>query len=279
MRNSIEYIHSSTRTHQTDTIIEQPTQNLLLISILTEHLLCPVKTYKLYTSKLNKNVPFLWQRAKSGGVFYNDKVWYEPRVVGQDPLNRFMKFLMKDVKLSSQEYTNHSIRATCITTLDRAGFEARHIMKLSSHKNESSIKEYATECPDDKKKEMFASLSHAIAPKNLQADLPKDLHTPENLVQLPKDMQLEPIDDWDTIDDELLSNLIYETTVQTMTSKENLGLTNTVTNAKSAQNPPKTIVNSQVNTVNTVNNSTRGRILPQMYFPNSNVTINYHFHK
>ena len=31
--------------------------------------------------------------------------------------------------------------------------------------------------------------------------------------------------------------------------------------------------------VSTVTNTTRGRILPQMYFPNSNVTINYHVHQ
>ena len=59
-------------------------------------------------------------------------------------------------------YTNHSIMATVINTLDTAGLEAHHIMKLSSHKNESSIKEYATTCPDNKHKEMFQSLMDAI---------------------------------------------------------------------------------------------------------------------
>ena len=40
-------------------------------------------------------------------------------------------------------YTNHSIRATTITILDRSGFEARHIMSVSGHRNESSIKTYS----------------------------------------------------------------------------------------------------------------------------------------
>ena len=72
--------------------------------------------------------------------------------------------LAKSVKLDS-EYTNHSIRSTVISTLDNAGFEARHIMQLSSHRSESSIKEYSTKCPENKRKEMFDSLTEAMVPK------------------------------------------------------------------------------------------------------------------
>ena len=38
-------------------------------------------------------------------------------------------------------YTNHSIRATTITILDRGGFEATHIMPMSGDRNESNIKD------------------------------------------------------------------------------------------------------------------------------------------
>ena len=40
-------------------------------------------------------------------------------------------------------YTNHSIRATTITIIDRSRFEARHIMSVSGHRNESSVKTYS----------------------------------------------------------------------------------------------------------------------------------------
>jgi len=43
----------------------------------------------------------------------------------------------------SQRYTNHCIRATSIQTLDRAGFEARHITRITGYKSESSIKSYS----------------------------------------------------------------------------------------------------------------------------------------
>ena len=210
-------------------------------------------------------------------VFYNDECWYESRIVGQDPLNHFMKFLSNDVQFSCDNYTNHLIRATCITTLDKAGFEARHIIKLSSHKNESSIKDYATECPEDKRKEMFTSLSKAITPKTPSAVL-VEKSPKQDLVTLPEDMQLESLDDWNTIDDEVLSKLIYDMTVQVQSDVqiENQDpKTAPATSTVTAEN-----VQKQVKTqFNTINNTTKGPLLPHMYFPNSNITINYNFNK
>ena len=46
-----------------------------------------------------------------------------------------MKAISKQAKFS-REYTNHSIRATSVTILDRCEFEARHIMWVSGHKSE-----------------------------------------------------------------------------------------------------------------------------------------------
>ena len=49
-------------------------------------------------------------------------------VVGRDMCDRFMKLsLTKSLKLDG-DYTNHSIRATVITMLDKEGFEACHII-------------------------------------------------------------------------------------------------------------------------------------------------------
>ena len=53
-----------------------------------------------------------------------------------------MKNISTDAGLS-QLYTNHSIRATCITVLDSAGNEARHIMSVSGHRSEASIRSYS----------------------------------------------------------------------------------------------------------------------------------------
>ena len=128
--------------------------------------------YKLYISKLDPGCDFPWQKPCQGRVHYTDEVWYEPRRVGHDLVNRYMKFLQKNVTLEGN-YTNHSIRATVISTLDNSGFEARHIISLSSHKNESTIKDYTVKCPENKRKQMFQSLSNAMVPKKQRKILPR----------------------------------------------------------------------------------------------------------
>ena len=72
-----------------------------------------------------------------------------------------MKAISKQAKLS-REYTNHSIRATSVTILDRCRFEARHIMCVSGHKSETSIRSYASKTAHNTKLAMSKGLSNAI---------------------------------------------------------------------------------------------------------------------
>ena len=81
-------------------------------------------------------------------------------VVGERSLGDKMKQISKQANLSKM-YTNHSIRATAVTILDKSGqsgFEARHIMAVSGHKDESSLRSYCT-TDFSTKREMSASLS------------------------------------------------------------------------------------------------------------------------
>ena len=121
--------------------------------------------FVLYKSKLNPKSDCLWQKPRVCELNYTDEIWYENRTVGHDPLERFMKYLSKAANLSTQSYTNHSIQATVITTLDKCGFEARHITAISGHKNESTVKTYSVQCPDIKKREMHKALSTKLIPK------------------------------------------------------------------------------------------------------------------
>ena len=54
-----------------------------------------------------------------------------------------MKILSKAANLS-KIYTNHSLRATAITLWSDAGLSNRHIMSLSGHRNETSLRSYNT---------------------------------------------------------------------------------------------------------------------------------------
>ena len=80
--------------------------------------------------------------------------------VGKNTLAEKMKQISLTAKCS-RTYTNHCLRATTVTTLDRNGFEARHIMGVSGHKSESSIRSYSRVC-EDKKREMSRALSTQI---------------------------------------------------------------------------------------------------------------------
>lgn len=62
----------------------------------------------------------------------------------------------------SKTYTNHCIRATAITTLDQAGYEARHIMTVSGHRNEASIKSYSRDTSTNQKRKMSEAISSII---------------------------------------------------------------------------------------------------------------------
>jgi len=59
----------------------------------------------------------------------------------------------------SQRYTSYCIRATSIQTLDRVGFEARHITRITGHKSKLSIKNYSKRLSENKKRLMSNTLS------------------------------------------------------------------------------------------------------------------------
>ena len=104
----------------------------------------------LYRIKLDLRVNQLWQRPKTIRLNYTDEMWYNARPIGHDTLEKFMKTI-QEAELLNPKYTNHSIQKTCLMTLDKAGIEGRHMIYLSSHKSESTIKEYINKVPEKKK--------------------------------------------------------------------------------------------------------------------------------
>ena len=79
-----------------------------------------------------------------------------------------MTSISKERKLS-QKYTNHCIRATAVPVLDECNFEARHIMRVSGHKSESSIRSYSRRLSEVKRKEISHALTSAFSVKNLES--------------------------------------------------------------------------------------------------------------
>ena len=109
---------------------------------------CPVVSFELYLSHLNPE--FLFQRPRRNASTSED-LWYNNMVVGERTVGQKMKNILREAKLSKCN-TNHSIRAIAVTILDKSGFEARHIMAISGHKNEARNRSYSKTGISTKKK-------------------------------------------------------------------------------------------------------------------------------
>ncbi len=217
--------------------------------------ICPVNLFKLMTSKLHPDINNLWQQPKKN-VKFSDPVWFDKAPIGCNQLSSIMSKLLDDACLS-QCYTNHSIRATCITALDEAGFESRHIMAVSSHHSESTIKTYAKKCPESKKREMSETLNEKMEPE------------PTTSSEKPLDLSTIDLFELDEISDEKLSQFLDETekVLQKIPGNQL---------EKTSLEPLQPVLNSVVHNIQ--HNSMPSQ-MPQMYFPNSNVTINYYMNK
>ena len=125
--------------------------------------LCPVRAFELYLSKLYPSLDLLWQKPKAIDNFNeSDGVWYCNAPLGKNTLGSLMKTISVEYKLS-KVYTNHCIRSTAVSVLDNNNFEARHIMRVSGHKSETSIRSYSRQLTECKQREISHTLTSACA--------------------------------------------------------------------------------------------------------------------
>ena len=154
--------------------------------------LCPVHSFEKYVSKLS-DIDALWQRPLDS-YYEGDDTWYCRSPIGVNTLNRFMAKISKMADLS-RSYTNHCIRSTCITVLDDAGIEARHIMRITGHKNESSIHSYSNRLSEQKKRSISNIISETVMPST-------SLEPPH------KKRAVDEIEEFDDETDQMLSQMI-----------------------------------------------------------------------
>ena len=88
---------------------------------------CPVYLLKKLIQVLNPSEETLFQRPKRK-FSLNDKIWFDRAPLGVNSLGN-MKEISFAAKLS-QTHTNHCIRATSVTLLDRAGIPVHRIMQV-----------------------------------------------------------------------------------------------------------------------------------------------------
>lgn len=113
---------------------------------------CPVKMLKFFLSKTDPNASHLFNKCVKDAISYpkDCNIWYTA-----DPMKKrsYVNFLPDICKAAGcKRYTAHCLRATAIQAMNDAGFEARHIMYFSGHRNEASIRSYNRELSSTQKK-------------------------------------------------------------------------------------------------------------------------------
>ena len=125
---------------------------------------CPVASFERYIAALHPDCSAFWQRPKPKAV---GTTWYDNSPVGKNTLYSKTKDICIEAGVS-RKYTNHCLRATTVTALDDAGYQARDIMTVSGHRSEASIRSYSR-TSEKRKKEMSAALSN-LMPSTSSAD-------------------------------------------------------------------------------------------------------------
>ena len=98
-----------------------------------------------------------------------ESVWFKNRCLAVNKIGNMMKELSKAANLS-QVHTNYCIKATAITMWSDAGLSNRHIMTLSGHRNENSLKSYNARPSSQLLQVCSNVLSSAPNPQATQAD-------------------------------------------------------------------------------------------------------------
>ena len=118
---------------------------------------CPLASLKMLISKTDTYAKSLCNRCIKD-LNVNDAVWYTCQPLTKRTYNGFMTDLCKQAKYSNI-YTAHCYRATAIQAMSDAGHELHHIMFMTGHKNEASIRNYNRHCSVQQKKSLSATLS------------------------------------------------------------------------------------------------------------------------
>jgi hypothetical protein len=109
---------------------------MLILSFSDNDDIFPVETFVKLTRKLLPGCPYLFQRVAKN---VKEHVWFDQLPLGPNQLGNMMGQLSREFSLS-KTYTNTSLRATTVHALDAAQLPGRHIMTVTGHTNETSLK-------------------------------------------------------------------------------------------------------------------------------------------
>ena len=98
-----------------------------------------VAAMKLLFRKLDDKSDRIFQMAKKS--YSSEGKWYTGCLIGKNTISAMMKRLSTKARLS-KVYTNHCVRATCITRLTAQGVDPQTILGTSGHRSVQSLCTY-----------------------------------------------------------------------------------------------------------------------------------------
>ena len=124
------------------------------------HSLCPVTTFEFYISKLHPPQEALWQKPMLFVPDHSSAYWYCNAPIGDKALGKMMSDMSAQYGLSKR-YTDQCVRVTSLQILDDEQIPGRHVIRVSGHKSEASIKSYERKLSSSRKSATFDTFSRA----------------------------------------------------------------------------------------------------------------------
>ncbi|KAJ3655754.1 hypothetical protein Zmor_014869 [Zophobas morio] len=108
--------------------------------------MCPVRVLTLLLSKRTPNITcerlFLtvnpyWKKSSSSA-------WYKNTPIGRNEINKWTRCAAEEIGIDTKKVkiTNHSTRSTVVSHLVKAGISEHQLIKITGHKNATSLKPY-----------------------------------------------------------------------------------------------------------------------------------------
>lgn len=149
---------------------------------------CPVTSFMKYKRQLNPGLNRLFQRPGKRSAVHN----YEKVPLGHNAIGKMMPTISEKAGLSTR-YTNHSLRSTSVHLLDSSGeFAGRHIITVTGHKSESSLKTYSGITDPKIKRKMSETISSKLresTTQQMETTLPQSHNCADT------DFELKPLSD------------------------------------------------------------------------------------
>ena len=149
-------------------------------------------------------------------------------------------------KCQTSNYTNHSI---CTTRLDIDRFERRHTIQLSRCKSEATIKEYSTNYLITNKMKCLIHSLRPFCPQNKCQHKEVTERVSKSQTQKTNDFTVHDINNFDTIDDTIVANLVYSNSLVNDTYNMTKNNTNNNNAFPLLVSKPTHTNNTQVNTI------------------------------